>query len=205
MRNSISAVLLIVIASLFAGPGAGAQQTGAASRSSAISGDAAVFYAAERAQPVPGQGNFWFKGGSADLGFTFWRGLGAAISFETSSATQISANVDEKKIAFVAGPRYTRTLWCGKSSGNKLQVFAQGMGGIAHGFDSVYPAAGGATDRATSSALQAGGGFNYIFKNNIGFRLVDAEYVRTTLPNAASDTQNDLRLGAGIVWHFGKQ
>jgi hypothetical protein len=202
MRNTICSALLVAVACLLAGSGAGAQQSSASASTPSIGGDVAFFYAAERAQPVPGQGNFWFQGGSADIGVTLWRGWGVAASFETGTASNIATGIDEKKITVVAGPRYTRTLWHPKSNESRLQIFAQGMTGAAHGFGSIFPANGGTTDRATAIAVQAGGGFNYITSKGLGLRLLDAEYVRSLLPNAASDVQNDLRLGAGINFHF---
>jgi hypothetical protein len=57
---------------------------------------------------------------------------------------------------------------------------------------------------AGSFALEAGGGLNLLFSKSLGVRLLEADYVRTSLPNNASNTQNDLRLAVGMTWHFGR-
>ena len=41
------------------------------------------------------------------------------------------------------------------------------------------------------------------FSKSWGVRLLEADYVRTSLPNNASNTQNDLRLAFGVIWHIG--
>ncbi len=58
-----------------------------------------------------------------------------------------------------------------------------------------------ATTSANSFAVQAGGGVNLYLTRSFGIRLLQADYVRTTLPNAAANTQNDLRLAFGITYH----
>ena len=42
---------------------------------------------------------------------------------------------------------------------------------------------------------------NLYLTRSFGVRLLQADYVRTTLPNAAANTQNDLRLAFGITYH----
>jgi hypothetical protein len=50
--------------------------------------------------------------------------------------------------------------------------------------------------------MQFGGGLDLRFAKHIGIRAVEADYVRSTLPNNAGNVQNDLRLAAGISFHF---
>ena len=51
--------------------------------------------------------------------------------------------------------------------------------------------------------MQTGAGLNLIFSNRFGVRLLEANYVRTALPNNASNTQNDLRIAFGATWRLG--
>jgi hypothetical protein len=50
--------------------------------------------------------------------------------------------------------------------------------------------------------LQTGGGINLFFSRSIGVRLLEADYVRTELPNNYSRSQNDLRIAFGVNYHF---
>jgi hypothetical protein len=34
--------------------------------------------------------------------------------------------------------------------------------------------------------------------------LAEADWLRTQMPNSSDNVQNNLRLGAGLVWHFKK-
>jgi hypothetical protein len=74
-----------------------------------------------------------------------------------------------------------------------------------HGFNGLYPATSGATSSAKSLAMQAGGGLNLYFTRNFGLRLLEADYVRTVLPNGAANIQSDMRLSVGLAYHIGKR
>jgi hypothetical protein len=45
---------------------------------------------------------------------------------------------------------------------------------------------------------------NLFFSKSFGVRLLEMDYIRTALPNSASNTQNDLRLTFGVLWHIGR-
>ena len=80
MRSSIRGKALLVGVCILAGPAVWAQQTQRPIVQSNVSADLALTFAVERAQVVPGQSSFWFKGGGADAAVTFWKGLGVAAS-----------------------------------------------------------------------------------------------------------------------------
>jgi hypothetical protein len=167
-----------------------------------VSADLAVTFAVEHSQVVPGQNKFWFKGGGADAAVTFWKGLGLAATITGDHASNILPGVDANKISFLGGPRYTWTGQSSKANQRRLQIFGQGLFGEAHGFDGLYPAVGGATTSANSFAVQAGGGLNLYLNKSWGIRLLEADYVRTTLPNASANAQNDMRLAFGLTYHI---
>jgi hypothetical protein len=109
--------------------------------------------------------------------------------------------VDVNKLSYMGGPRYT---WTSNAVGERRwQIFAQGLAGATHGFDGLYPAAGAAATSANGFALQTGGGFNLLLTQHFGLRLIEADYVRTELPNAVTDRQDDLRLAFGLTYHIG--
>jgi hypothetical protein len=53
--------------------------------------------------------------------------------------------------------------------------------------------------------MQTGGGFNLLLSKSFGLRLLQVDYARTTLPNNASNTENDLRLAFGVIWRIGRR
>jgi hypothetical protein len=173
-----------------------------------VSTDLALTFAAERSQVAPGQSSFWFKGGGADVAVTLRNGLGIAASVTGDHASNVAPDLDANKIAYLGGPRYTYTAWqdhAGAASNRRrLQIFAQGLFGGVHGFNGLYPATTGTTTSASSMAVQAGGGMNFLFSKSLGVRLFEGDYVRTSLPNNGSNTQTDLRLSCGIVYRIEK-
>jgi hypothetical protein len=83
-----------------------------------------------------------------------------------------------------------------------VQLFGQALGGVANGVNSVFPDASGAQSSDNSSALQVGGGANISLSHRLAARAFEANWLRTALPNATTNVQNSLRLGAGLVFRF---
>jgi hypothetical protein len=48
--------------------------------------------------------------------------------------------------------------------------------------------------------MQIGGGVDVLMFKGFGIRALEADYVRSSLPNSASNNQNDLRLSFGISY-----
>jgi hypothetical protein len=205
MRSSIRGKALLVGVCILAGPAVWAQQTQRPIVQSNVSADLALTFAVERAQVVPGQASFWFKGGGADAAVTFWKGLGVAASLTGDTTLNLAPGVNINKLTYLGGPRYTRTVWhdqAGSAEQRRLQIFAQGLFGAAHGFDGFYPASPAPTTSANSFAVQAGGGLNLHLTRSLGIRLLEADYVHTALPNGAANAQNDARVAFGVTYHF---
>ncbi len=201
MRTSIPGSALLVSACMLAAAAGWAQQSPKPEPSSTVSTDLGITFATERSQLVPGNCCFWFKGGGADVAFNFFKGWGIAASLTGDHAGNVAPDVDVNKISYMAGPRYTWTAWSGANQ-HRLQMYAQGLFGGAHGFDGVYPTSTGTTSSANSFAIQAGGGLNYYFNRHWGVRLLEADFVRTAMPNGVDDVQHDLRLAFGVTYHF---
>jgi hypothetical protein len=204
MRISIRGIVLLASACIIAGPAAWAQQK-LKPATPAISTDLTVTFGTERSEVAPGQCCFWYKGGGADVAVTFWKGLGIAASLTGDHASNVMPGLDSNKITFMAGPRYTWAIPAGNSNNPRLQLFGQGLFGGTHGFDGLYPTSTGVTSTASSFAIQAGGGFNVLLTKHFGLRLIEADYVRTALPNGYDNTQTDLRLAFGATYHIGSR
>jgi hypothetical protein len=204
MRKSIHGKLLLVSVSLLMSASAWAQG-GNQVKPALGSLDLAVTFTPERAQIAPGQcGCFWFEGGGIDANVNLQKGISAVGSFTGEKASSVQPGVDVNKTTFLGGGRYTYSLWTslGKSrQKSNVQIFGEGLFGGAHAFNSVFPSGSTVVSSANSFALETGGGIDVFFSRSFGVRLLEADYVRTTLPNAFSNAQNDLRLGAGVVYH----
>jgi outer membrane immunogenic protein len=208
MRGSICSSVLLAGTCILAATGAWAQTTSTQQRSK-VSADMAVTFTAERGQLAgAGMGSFWLKGGGADAAMTLWKCLGIAASVNGNHTANAAPGVDVNQIEFTGGPRCTLPVLTGHSGATdqrRLQLFGQGLFGGVHAFNGVYPSSSGVTPSASSFALSAGGGLNLYFSKHLGVRLLEADYVRTALPNNASNVQNDLRLSFGVTYHIGKR
>jgi hypothetical protein len=166
--------------------------------------DVAVTYVAERAKIASTPcGCFWLEGGGMDVAVTFYRGLGVAGSLTGGHASSVQPGVDLDKVYFMMGPRYTYQpkSWFGHNH-DGLSIFGQGLIGGVHAFNTVVPSSNGSLGASSSFGFQVGGGVNWLVRKNIGIRLAEAEFVRSTLPNGGNDSQHDLRLAAGVTFRF---
>jgi hypothetical protein len=74
---------------------------------------------------------------------------------------------------------------------------------MTEGSDSTFPATGGgAAASASGLAIQAGGGVDIGLSPHWAVRAGEVQWLRTELPNATTNVQNVLKVGAGIVFRF---
>jgi len=136
-------------------------------------------------------------GGSSEVAVHAFRALSVVADLTGERAPTIGAapGDDLSLVVFTAGPRFSHRF-----SGGKFTPFVQGLVGVAHGFDGLFPSfSGSLTGAATARAVLAGGGLDLTIKQHIAIRAIQADYLRTQLPNGQANEQNLLRLGAGIV------
>jgi hypothetical protein len=128
----------------------------------------------------------------------FWRGLGVEADISGFNAQNANnAGVGLAMVTATFGPRYE---W--SPAHHRYVFFGHGLAGEANGFDSAFPGVGAASGSATSLALQIGGGMDLRVKDRLSLRVFDADWLRTQLPNANTNVQNNIRLGAGVVVRF---
>jgi peptidoglycan-associated lipoprotein len=99
---------------------------------------------------------------------------------------------------YTAGARYLPHV--GQSP---LQPFGQILAGIAHSSGSLV--SGGTANVPNASAAFAsnvGGGVDLNTGSHINLRLIEADYLLTTVDNGKNNIQNNLRLSGGVVWKF---
>jgi hypothetical protein len=139
---------------------------------------------------------FGMEGGSAQVQARLWRRLSAVADvagLHTGNVNNSGVGLDLITATF--GPRYTLTR-------HRMVFFGQALVGEAHGLNGIFPTSTGANSTANSLALQIGGGINFPFTRHFAVRALDADWLRTQLPNATTNVQNNLRLGAGVVYRI---
>jgi len=207
MRRLICESVLLVGACMLASIAAGAQQSALSVAHQPVSVDLGVTFSLEKADIVPTQCCFWMKGGGADAAITFWKGFGVAASVTGDHISNYARGYDVNQITILGGPRYTHSLGAGSANGGygrRFQLYGDGLAGEIHAFNGTFPtSSAGLKSTAGSLALQTGGGVNMYFSKNFGIRLIEADYVRTLLPNGSANVQNDLRLAFGVTYHIG--
>jgi peptidoglycan-associated lipoprotein len=155
----------------------------------------AFAYSYLRSNANPGQcGCFNMNGGDVEGALHLYRGFSAVADFTGENTA--SVNNGERGlslVSFTAGPRFSFLFH------RKFALFAQGLFGAVHGFNSYFPVVAGPTSNATDFAMVAGGGFDVRIARHIAIRPVEADYLLTKLPNGVNGTENNLRLSAGVV------
>lgn len=148
--------------------------------------------------PPPGKCNcFSLNGGfvSGDVHLNNW--FGVTGKFTMNHAGNISAlGQDLTLTTFTVGPRFTYAL-------NRMSLFGDVLLGGARGSGSYFPTSNGSSTSASSFAYSAGGGLDIPLTQRFSWRVVDAEYLHTGLPNGVNNTQHQLQISTGLVFHFG--
>jgi hypothetical protein len=155
-------------------------------------------YSYARSNAAPGQcGCFNMTGGSSEVAIHGFRALSLVADLTGERATTIgpTAGDDLSLVVFTVGPRFSHRF-----SGGRFTPFVQGLVGVAHGFDGLFPGSNGSLSGAASAlAVLAGGGLDVTINRHFAIRAIQADYLRTQLPNGQGSEQNLLRAGAGIV------
>jgi hypothetical protein len=156
-----------------------------------------------RSNDVGSGASVYFAGGAADFSAPVYRGFSLFADATGAHATQGGdGNRPLNFVTSVAGPQYRYRI-------KSLSLFAEGAVGAAYAFSSEFPgssgsiaAGNGIRTSAKSFAALLGGGLELHLNQRVSLRLVQADWLRTNLPNAAGNAQNQLRLGAGLTLHL---
>jgi hypothetical protein len=174
-------------------------------------------YSYLRAVPELANGNRLvdLNGGSASIAFNLSRYFAIAADFGGYDDTRLrlagpGANppsvVDSGGSAFtyLFGPRLSFR------NHSRITPFAQVLFGAAHAGQVTLSGCTGSSctplPAQTAFALTAGGGFDIRLARHISIRAIQAEYLMTRFsdpPTGAGNTQNDLRLSAGLLFRLG--
>jgi hypothetical protein len=170
--------------------------------------DLGFTYSQERTKFVGSSTNDFFRlrGATVDFGYTVHRGLGVAVAGTGLSVSNLRQSIDIHQASFMAGPRFTYnyghitpTAW-----NRHTGTFVEGLVGYTFATSGLFPISGNnLTNHASGLTYQLGGGINLGFYHRFDLRILQVDYVQTHLPNGGTNQQNNIRLSAGVNFHFG--
>jgi outer membrane immunogenic protein len=203
MYRSVALIVLGTMMGLSA-PGVHGQVTTPAGRDFSLPrAEFSLAYSPTEVNAGPGQcGCFFMNGASAEGNFRTYRAFTTVVDVTAAHTGQIHNTGQPFSLLMVTGG--TRLNY--RIGGDRFyyfKPFVQGLVGMAHGFDSAFPdKAGFIQPTANSFALLVGIGLEYKYRRHLSFRVIQADYGYTRLPNNAGNDQNLLRISSGITFHF---
>ncbi len=158
-------------------------------------------YSYTRTNAPPGDcGCFGMNGGAGWFGYNFGRSLMLVGEVGSQYASDINSTTGDLRLtSFLVGLRRT---W---HRGHRISPFGQLLLGGAHASGALTPTPAGLAGSANAFAMAAGGGVDVKIMRHVALRLVQADYYLTRFDNSVNDHQNNLRIGAGLVFRFGRQ
>jgi len=162
--------------------------------------EVALGYGYVRANAPPGEcGCFGMNG----FGGEFALGLGHGFSVVADAGANHQGNVNSSGqslwlVNYLFGPRLSHRS-------KRWTPFAQFLVGGGHSSGTLYGAATGVSGSANALSYSTGGGLDWNATRHVSVRLFQVEYLNTRLPNSGNSIQNNLRMTAGVVFHFGKK
>jgi peptidoglycan-associated lipoprotein len=114
-------------------------------------------------------------------------------------AGSISTSSDTLTLStFTAGARYLPPI-----HNSHVQPFGQVLVGAVHSSGTLVEGANpGAANAGAAFAANIGGGLDLKANRRFAIRLIEADYLVTTVDNSSNNHQNNLRISAGVVVRF---
>lgn len=202
LRIKTTFSLLLAIAAVSARPAiAQAPAQPAATSNEPYRAELAVGYTYLHSNAPPGGcGCFNMNGGNATFGWQMKPGRFALVGdINIAHASKVSTSGDSLTLStFTVGGRYHLSL--GHSG---LQPFGHALVGLAHSSGTLVQGSSPRVGNAGAAfAGNFGGGLNLHATPRFSLSLIEADYLLTTFDNGSNDHQNNLRIGAGIVFRF---
>lgn len=156
-------------------------------------GDVIATYDGMRLQSHGG-GGFMTQGGGIELHRGIASGVGVVVD-ATETRVGISGSLPGLDLFTVSiGPRITES----RKEGRYI-FFLQGLAGRAQGTHSFFPCPTGTCTHASGLEAQAGYGVDLRVRPSLMFRLIQADWVYTQLPNGGTNAENNFRFSTGVV------
>jgi outer membrane immunogenic protein len=164
-------------------------------------GDVAAAYHWMHTNAGPGQcGCFGLNGGGVSGSWNFRNSWSAVVDISAENrSSKPAANDSLTLVSYLAGARYKISQpWLEGS--HKPQPFAQIILGAAH----AGGGEAGVADGSYKFATRMGGGVDVPLRGHFALRVIQIDYYLTSFANATNDHQNNLLVGAGIVYHWSR-
>ncbi|MGA8529017.1 MAG: hypothetical protein WB622_04835 [Acidobacteriaceae bacterium] len=194
MRSVALAVILF-----FGAAAAGAQMTSPSAASGFYRADAGLSYHWVHSNTQPADcGCFNLNGGGISAAWLLparWSAV-AEVSSEIAHNGPGTGN-SLTLVSYLGGARYQISA-VGAQRSHPLLPFVQILAGASHAGGGIA----GAGDGAYAFESRAGGGFDLPLTDRVALRLVQVDYDATTFSNGVNDHQNNVLIGAGVVFHL---
>jgi hypothetical protein len=160
--------------------------------------DFATNYSFLRTNPAGGSGSFDSNGGSVSAAWHVRPWLGVAADFGGYSFGGQPQGVGGHLFTYTIGPRVSY-----RREGRSWAPFGQLLVGGAR----VSGTLNGQSASENGVALIVGGGADVRLTAQLAVRVLEVDYLMTrfTRVNDTPGVQNDLRVSAGVVLHFGRR
>ena len=131
------------------------------------------------------------NGGSASVSVnpTSWLGLVGDFGGYYGGTNSTSGGINGEVYTYMFGPKTTFRI-------GRITPFIQTL------FGGVHSSSGSFYGSQNAFAMAAGGGIDWNATAHVGVRLVQAEYLLTTLNDSVNSRQNNARISAGVVFRW---
>jgi len=159
--------------------------------------DVSASYSYFRANPATtGSSGFNLNGGSATAAYHFRDWLSVVADFGGYDVGRVNGvNVDNHVLTYMFGPQISYRRY------RRITPFGHVLVGGARAGSGVFAT----TNSHTALATAFGVGVDWNVRDRFSIRPLQFDYLLTHLPevtNGNTQTQNNLRVSAGIVFHF---
>jgi outer membrane immunogenic protein len=139
-------------------------------------------------------GCFSANGGYGSVVFNLPRGFGLVGDLSAVRGHSISGTTQTITLFnYLFGPRYSM-----RRLSSRVVPYVQALGGRSQESSNYL-----AVQNVSAVAFSVGGGVTTRISPNVGFTIVEADWVGSRLPNGQNNIQNDLRISTGINFRLG--
>jgi len=151
--------------------------------------------------PPAGCGCFSMNGGSGSYAYHFGPQFAAVIEVGAVHAGNVDGTgLDLTLTSYLGGPRFYY-----RRPHARFVPYGQILLGAVRATGELAPANSGGSSSSTAFGSTLGGGVEFNINRSITLRVAQVDYFVTTFDNRADNHQNNLRIGAGAAYHFGKR
>jgi peptidoglycan-associated lipoprotein len=146
-------------------------------------------------------GCFSMNGGGGSYAYHYGPQFAMLADVEVVHTSKVNAGDDDLTLtSFLAGPRFYY-----RRPNAHFVPYGQVLLGGVRGTGSLAAANSDGAASSTAFGATLGGGVEYNLSRSWSLRVVEVNYFITTFDNLVNNRQNNLRVTAGVAYHFGKR